>query len=455
MKGQALQIETVQRIYFVGIGGIGMSALARYFHKRSMEIYGYDRTETPLTKKLVEEGMYIHYQSDVSLIPEKIDLVIYTPAVPVDHPEMLHLRSLEIPMMKRAAALGWISQNSKTIAIAGTHGKTTTSSMTTWLWKNAGWEPTGFLGGIAGNFGSNYVPGHSEWVVAEADEYDRSFLHLFPESAAILSADPDHLEIYGTAEAMLKEGYQAFARQVKNNLVVRYDLVAKFQACAENCFRFGIGEGDFRAENLRIERGAFVFDLASPNGLNKAIRLPMPGQHNVSNATAAAALAELEGMSPEVIRSGLESFKGIQRRFQRIVDKPNQVFIDDYAHHPTELNAAISAAKALFPDKRIRGIFQPHLFSRTRDFMEGFAAALDQLHEAWLLPIYPARETPIAGINSEAVLEKMNLKNKRLIEKNAVLDALQQSPPQVLLTLGAGDIDQLVEPIKELLTNTK
>ena len=358
-------------------------------------------------------------------------------------------------MLKRAAALGWISQNSKTIAIAGTHGKTTTSSMTTWLWKHAGWEPSGFLGGIAGNFESNYVPGQSEWVIAEADEYDRSFLHLHPHSAAILSADPDHLEIYGSHEAMLQEGFKAFAGQVQTNLVVRHDLLHHFQGLSARCFSFGQEQGDFQATQIRVESGAFVFDLISPRGINGGIRLPMPGRHNVLNATAAAALAELAGIPAEKIRSGLESFKGIQRRFERIVDKPEVVYIDDYAHHPAELTAAIQAARALFPDRKIRGIFQPHLYSRTRDFMDGFAAALDLLDEAWLLPIYPARELPIDGIDSGEILKRMELKHKILIEKSAVLDVLRSDAPEVLLTLGAGDIDQLVKPIKELLNQQK
>lgn len=428
-----------------------MSAIARYFKKKGKQIYGYDRTASPLTKTLEAEGMQIHYDINPDLIPEKLDLVIYTPAIPADHPELLQLQQRSVPVLKRAAVLGLISRNSRTLAVAGTHGKTTTTSMLAWLLDQGNLEPSAFLGGIARNFDSNYRGGTSDWVVVEADEYDRSFLHLHPELAVILSTEPDHLDIYGDHAQMLESGFRAFARQVDRQLVVRQDILEQFQGIGQALRTYGLEKGDYHAKDIVVRDGRFVFDLQTPNGTIRQIALGLPGRHNVENAVAAAALAQLAGVENEVLKAGLESFKGIQRRFERIAEKPGCVYIDDYAHHPTEIRVAVQAARDLFPGKKILGIFQPHLFSRTRDFMPEFAQALDGLDEAWLLPIYPAREKPMEGITSEALLAHMQLKQKRHLDKQEVLEQLKKETPPVILTLGAGDIDQLVEPIKAIV----
>ncbi|MEM8909625.1 MAG: UDP-N-acetylmuramate--L-alanine ligase, partial [Bacteroidota bacterium] len=435
----------------VGIGGIGMSALARYFNQLGIEVHGYDKTATNLTRTLEEEGMQIHYEDAVRYVPQQLDLVVYTPAIPDDHQELTYLRTQAIPLKKRAEVLGWISQNRRTIAIAGTHGKTTTSSILTHLLKVGGIDCTAFLGGIAQNYGGNFVGGQAEWVVVEADEYDRSFLHLHPEIALILSMDADHLDIYGDGVHMV-EGFQAFARQLKTNgrLYVNHAWEKQVEALNLSHQTYGLEQGLYRATNTRVEAGYFVFDYQSPTERMEALRFTLPGRHNIENAVAAMAIAQQLGVKASAVRTALASFKGIKRRFEMIYRDDQRVYIDDYAHHPSELKAAIAAAKMLYPKQKITGIFQPHLYSRTRDFMEGFAAELDQLDHLLLLDIYPAREVPIPGITSEVILDKMKNPNRQLIEKAAVLDWIETQQPEVLLTLGAGDIDQLVHPIKTL-----
>lgn len=447
-----MRLEDIQKIYFVGIGGIGMSALARYFKGQSVEVFGYDKTETILTKKLVEEGMTIHYEEDLNQIPEGIDLVVYTPAVPTTHQELVYFRENGFPVKKRAEVLGIISRSKKTVAVAGTHGKTTTSSITTHLLRSGGLDCTAFLGGIAQNLQSNFVHGESEWVVVEADEFDRSFLHLDPDIATISSMDADHLDIYGDEEKLLETGFRAFARKLKpgGKLWVRLGLAKNFENI-EYLQEFGLDEGPYRSENVRVEDGMFVFDYINPNTRIEALKFTLPGRHNVENATAAITVALHLGIKEEAIREGLLSFKGIKRRFEFLFRQPKIVYIDDYAHHPSELNAAIGAAKQLYPEKKITGIFQPHLFTRTRDFAEGFAAALDRLDEILLLDIYPARELPIEGVNSEMLANLMQNENVTLLKKEAVLDYLKGKELEVLMTLGAGDIDRLREPIRKML----
>jgi UDP-N-acetylmuramate--alanine ligase len=442
-----MELKHIHTMYFIGIGGIGMSALARYFHKRGIHIHGYDRTATPLTKKLEEEGMHIHYKEDLSQIPDQLDMVVFTPAIPSSHQELQFLRQQDVPILKRAEVLGLISRNSHTIAVAGTHGKTTTSSILTHLLHTGGIECTAFLGGIAQNFASNYVDGTTDWVVVEADEYDRSFLQLSPQMAAILSMDPDHLDIYGNHEQMMKEGFQAFADRVSKDgfLLVQQSFDHLIETKMPRG-TFGVQEGTIRATNIRVVDGYFHFDLIHPGGEMKNLKFTLPGRHNIENALAAIGIGLQLGLEEEAIRKALRTFKGIKRRFERIVEGKVQ-YIDDYAHHPTELQSAIGAAKELFPDKQITGIFQPHLYSRTRDFQDGFAAALDQLDVPILIEIYPAREEPIPGVSSEMIFEKMNNPRKRLMKKAEVLKALQEMDLEVLLTLGAGDIDTLIEPI--------
>lgn len=451
-----LDLQDIKRLYFIGIGGIGMSAIARYFLQRGVDVHGYDRTSTELTRALEAEGMQVHYDEDVDKIPAGVDLVVYTPAVPTSLAEYQYFLNQGTPIKKRAEVLGIISRGMKTVAIAGTHGKTTTSSLTAHLLRSTGVDCTAFLGGIARNFESNYVLGSSEWVVVEADEFDRSFLHLHPDIASIMSMDADHLDIYGDAETLLNTGFKAFAKQIKpgGTLWLQHQLTTHFDA--KTPYRsFGVEGGDYQAHNIRVEKGYFVFDYLSPEREIKGLRMPLPGRHNVENATVAMSIALQLGASDEALRSGLEAFRGVKRRFEIIYRDEEIAFFDDYAHHPTELNAAIGAARELFPAAKITGAFQPHLFSRTRDFAEGFAEALDGLDEIYLLDIYPARELPIPGVSSEMLVKLMRNPNVHLITKAELLPALQKNKPEVLLTLGAGDIDTLVEPIGNWLKSLK
>lgn len=449
-----------------------MSAIARYFNGRGMEIFGYDKTETALTKKLVNEGMTIHYEEDPSQIPDGVDLVVWTPAVPEEHLELKYFLTIGIPVKKRAEVLGIISRNNRTIAIAGTHGKTTTSSLVTHLLRTGGVDCTAFLGGIAQNYMSNYVEGKSDWVVVEADEYDRSFLHLSPNIAAIMSMDPDHLDIYGDEAQMHESGFQAFVQEVdiKGSIYVKNSLAQFFEN--QKVETFGVDTGQYRAEHVRVEDGWFVFDFVAPvSSISweafprnrdvgnrshgeirwEGIRTAMPGRHNVENAVAATAIAVQLGVSESDVRRALQTFKGIKRRFEFIHRSAKTIFIDDYAHHPTEIKAAVSAVRELYPGKKLTGIFQPHLYSRTRDFQDGFAEALDGLDEILLMEIYPARELPIPGVTSEIIFDKMKNPNKALVTIKNVLDVLKNKNIEILMTLGAGDIDTLVEPINRYL----
>lgn len=447
-----MNLNTVHSIYFIGIGGIGMSALARYFLGRGCMVAGYDRTETALTRSLAAEGMDIHYQDQPERIDASIDLVVYTPAVPKSLGEFCRVQELGLPWMKRAELLGHISRAHRTIAVAGTHGKTSTSTLAAHLLRGAGVDCTAFLGGIALNYQSNFLDGQSAWLVVEADEYDRSFLQLEPELAVILSADADHLDIYGDTEAMQREGFEAFARRVKagGTLLLNESIASRFGSL-DGFLTYGIDAGDCRAERIRVERGHFVFDYCSQGVRWTNLRTQVPGRHNVENAVAALAIAEQLGLEENLLRQSLAEYKGVKRRFERVFDSEELVFIDDYAHHPTELRAAIGAARELFPRQHITGVFQPHLFSRTRDFLQGFAEALDLLDECWLLDIYPAREEPIAGVTSAAILEQMQHPKARLIQKSELLEAVAVLEPGVLLSLGAGDIDALVLPLKQRL----
>lgn len=454
-----MEFNAIKKIYFIGIGGIGMSALARYFHLHGAEVHGYDRTETDLTRALVAEGMFVHYTDDVKQIPEGVDMVVWTPAVPKDLAELNWFIDRGYPLKKRAEVLGIISRAKKCVAIAGTHGKTTTSTMTAHLMRACGVDATAFVGGISGNLGSNFVEGKSDWVVVEADEYDRSFLHLSPDVAVLNSLDPDHLDIYGTPEAVVAS-YKQFIRQIKpgGKLIYKHglpleDVAAELLASGRFVFTFGIEEGYYEAYNVRVVDGQTAFGLKSSIVDWSDLRLNYPGQHNVLNATAAIAATLAAGGFSTEIPAALEGFKGVKRRFETIVKTSETVYVDDYAHHPVELEATIQAARSLYPGKRLTGIFQPHLFTRTRDFAEGFAKALDQLDECLLLPIYPARELPIPGVSSEMLLGKMTLKNKLLVQKSELLDQLKARRPDVLLTMGAGDIDTMIQPIKNLLTN--
>lgn len=441
------------KIYFIGIGGIGMSAIARYFLDSGKEVYGYDKTSTVLTQQLEAEGMKIHYEDDIKYIPkEGIELVVWTPAIPKDHKELNWFLANGFTPKKRAEVLGLISKQKKTVAVGGTHGKTTTSSLIAHLLKVGGLDNVAFLGGIAENYKSNYLKGNGDWVVVEADEFDRSFLHLEPTIAIVTSVDADHLDIYGTDEE-IKKSFNAFASKTKAGGVVltKEDLPLSVDNEAVAKEYYGVEEGAYRSENLRSEGGYFVFDYKSPLGNIDAVAYTQPGRHNVENATVAIAVAQKLGVTSEKIREGLRTFKGIKRRFDFMLKNDKVVYIDDYAHHPTELNAAIGSAKMLYPDKKILGIFQPHLFTRTRDFQEGFAAALDALDEVFLMDIYPARELPIEGVTSDIIFSKMKNPNKLRVTKEDLLEKIQQTDFDVIMTLGAGDIDLFRDKIVALL----
>ncbi|MGK0316969.1 MAG: UDP-N-acetylmuramate--alanine ligase [Saprospiraceae bacterium] len=455
-------MSETNKIYFIGIGGIGMSAIARYMLSQGKEVYGYDKTETTLTKKLVDEGMKIHYTDDVNLIPERIDLVVYTPAIPEDHSELNYFIENGFDVIKRAEMLGRLSQVKKTIAIAGTHGKTSTSATTAHLLKHGKEDVSAFIGGIMSNYNSNYIEGAGDWIVVEADEYDRSFLHLSSDIIAIMSMDADHLDIYGDHNVMI-EGFEAFITEIKQDgtLIIKEEMLAGLSEGVidflveknVDVVLFGIDTAtEVSAENVRVQDGKFFFDYESENGSINGLQTNLAGRHNIENSIVAITIAKILGLNGEAVRDGLQSFKGIKRRFEMIYEDEQVTYIDDYAHHPTELKLAIGAAKELFPDKKITGIFQPHLFSRTRDFVDGFAESLDMLDEVLLMDIYPAREEPIDGVTSKIIFDKMKIENKTLVTKEMLMDEVRKRNLEVLMTLGAGDIDVFVSQIDKLLT---
>lgn len=436
-------------IYLLGIGGIGMSALARYYHSLGYTIAGYDRTPSPLTRQLENEGMAIHYEDNPALLPALIDFVIYTPAVPKDLQEWEALRQRNLLIMKRSEALGKISEQHFTLAIAGTHGKTTTTAMTAHILKTCGRNTTAFIGGIANNFDSNLLLGNGDdsILVVEADEFDRSFLRLKPDISVINSIDADHLDIYGDRQHLVKS-FNEFAQLTEKQLIVKEGLEIE----GEGILRFGFGDGnDYRAEILTSEGG--VTDFVIIGEYNKTeIRLPMAGRHNVLNATAAFVAARQVGIAPNEIAEALATFKGVKRRFDIRVKNKNHCYIDDYAHHPEEIRACLQAVRSAFPSKKLTLVFQPHLYSRTRDFMNEFAQILGAADELILLDIYPAREKPIEGITSTALLEKVNLDDKKYCPKSELISLIDNEKPNLLVTMGAGDIDRFVEPLEKLIT---
>jgi UDP-N-acetylmuramate--alanine ligase len=439
-----------KNIYLLGIGGIGMSGLARYFKAQGRRVTGYDRVRSPLCQTLEKEGLKLHYADDPRLIPPQWKandtLVIYTPAIPADMAELKHLTENGFRIEKRSAVLGAIAAAHRTLAIAGTHGKTTTSAMLGHLLRQGGLSSTAFLGGISVNYQTNFwSEENSRFLVAEADEFDRSFHTLQPWGAAITAVDADHLDVYGSAEA-LREAFGAFAETVQGPLLIREGLPLK------GGIRYGFRpDSPYHARRIRIENHAYYFDLHYPGGILPAVRCGLPGRYNVENAVAAAALALQAGLSSGAVKAGLASFQGVRRRFEYHVDRPETVYIDDYAHHPRELRALAESVRELYPHRRLTAVFQPHLYSRTRDFMDGFAEALRHFDQLYLLNIYPARERPIPGITSEALLARIPMEKKALVEREELLQTLQQKPPELLLTIGAGDIDQLVQPIKMAL----
>ena len=441
-----MDLSKLQHIYFLGIGGIGMSALARYFVAKGIKVSGYDKTETPLTNQLQNEGIKIHFEDNINLLDEDIDIVIYTPAIPSTHKEFLFFKDNNFTILKRSEVLGLITQNSIGIGIAGTHGKTTISTMTSHLLKQSDIDCSAFLGGISKNYQSNLLlSAKSEYVVIEADEFDRSFLKLEPQIAAISSIDADHLDIYGDKNE-LKKSFEDYIRKLKPNgiLIYKKGLDLKIPENIRS-FTYSLQQGsDFYADNIRIEDSAYVFDFYSENQNIKDIKMLYPGLHNIENACLAIAIALLCGVKQDEIKEAILSFQGVNRRFDVRIKSEKITYIDDYAHHPEELKACITSVRALYADKKITGIFQPHLFSRTRDFANEFAKSLELLDVVVLLDIYPARELPIEGITSEMLLGKIKNKEKYLLDKSEILNFIDEKSPEVLLTLGAGDIDQLV-----------
>lgn len=445
-----MDLNQIHNVYFIGIGGIGMSALARYFRFIGKNVAGYDRTPTHLTDELKAEGIAIHFDDKVELIAlpflnKKNTLVVVTPAVPKEHAQWNYFLDNEFVVKKRAEVLGIITKDTYCFAVAGTHGKTTTSSILGHVLYESGLDVTAFLGGIVENYDSNLIGSGKTVTVVEADEFDRSFLHLHPDIACITSMDADHLDIYGD-EAAIEATFREFADKVqdKKHLFVTNGLPLEGVTV-------GIGEGQYSAVNIRIEEGWYVFDVKTPYEMITGLRFGLPGHHNLTNALLAFAMAKTYGVASEDIRKALETFKGVRRRFSYQIKKPGLVYIDDYAHHPTEINAVHQAVSELYPGEKVLAVFQPHLFSRTRDFADGFAKSLSAFENIVLLDIYPARELPMEGITSKWLLDKMENPNKKLVSKADLLPFLRHTDATVIVTIGAGDIGEMVPEIKKLL----
>lgn len=448
-----MNLNQIHNVYFIGIGGIGMSALARYFKNIGKQVSGYDKTPTTLTKELIESGIEIHFEDNIDLIPKNFyvenTLVIITPAVPKIHSEWNYFLEREYQVKKRAEVLGIITKDTFCFAVAGTHGKTTTSSILGHILYESGVDVTAFIGGIVENYNSNLIGSGKTVTVVEADEFDRSFLHLHPNIACITSMDADHLDIYGTSDA-IEESFVEFANKIedKNKLFITKDLPLKGVTVAVN------EDAVYNAFNVRIDNGSYVFDINTPKGVLKDFRFGLPGRHNLMNALMAIAMAEIFGTPTEAIAVALASFKGVKRRFSYQIKTKNLVYIDDYAHHPTEIDAVYQAVRELYPNKKVLAVFQPHLFSRTRDFADDFAKSLSHFDEVILMDIYPARELPIEGITSDWLLSKIDNQQKKLVQKEEVITAILGSNAQIIVTIGAGDIGEMVMSIKQALNET-
>jgi len=449
---------TKHNIFFIGIGGIGMSALARWFRANRFEVVGYDKSATNLTDKLIEEGISVCHDNSISRIPKSFKpnntLVIYTPAIPSSQSQLQYFKDNDFEVKKRAEVLGMISKNMFTVAVAGTHGKTTTSSMIAHILKFSGVDTTAFMGGILTNYNTNLILSKSDEAIAviEADEYDRSFLQLSPDIEVITSVDADHLDIYGDEENM-QASFKQFHQRLKVNGKCIISAKAQEALQLDDVYTYGDG-ASISANNLHIEEGKYRFDYVNGSRTIEDIQLNLPGEYNAENALAAITVATTLGVTEANIIAAFETFKGVKRRFEYVLELPQVTFIDDYAHHPTEIEAFISTLKMLYPDKFIQVIFQPHLYTRTRDFSDGFAASLSLADSVLLTDIYPAREEPITGVTSDLILSKIKLDNKKLLSEKEILEHLSKKLPDVLATIGAGSIDKLVPKIKELITKT-
>ena len=457
-----MNINSIKSVYFIGAGGIGMSALVRYFLSKGKKVGGYDRTPSELTEKLIEEGADIHYEENIELIPEECKckestLVIFTPAIPQEHKELVFFRENGFEILKRAQVLGMITHTEKGLCVAGTHGKTTTSTMTAHLLHQSHVGCNAFLGGISKNYKTNLLLSEtSEYVVIEADEFDRSFHWLTPFATVVTAVDSDHLDIYGTREAYL-ESFNKYTSLITTDgyLIVKkgIELSPRVKEGVK-VFTYGIGEGDFRAENIRIGNGEIIFDYISPLGNINDIQLGVPVYVNIENGVAAMVLAQIAGVTDEEIKKAMPTFGGVDRRFDFKIKEENLVFLSDYAHHPAEIKQSISSIKALYPGKKVTVVFQPHLYTRTRDFYKEFAASLSLADEVILLDIYPARELPIDGVTSQLIFDCLENKASAIMcKKEDLTDIIAKREIEVLITLGAGDIDNMVPQIYNILKN--
>ena len=450
-----MNLNKIHNVYFIGIGGIGMSALARYFVANGKKVAGYDKTKTDITVALETLGIKVHFEDSVVNIEKEFlnsdtTLVVYTPAVPKDHKELVYFQNNNFNVLKRSAILGEITRDTFCLAVAGTHGKTTTTSILGHLLNECNVPVTAFLGGISENYNSNLILNGTEVTVVEADEFDRSFLTLSPDMACITSMDADHLDIYGEAEE-LQKSFIEFSKKLKPNgkLFIKNGLPLKG-------ITYGIeDDSDYSVQNIKIINGSYEFDVKTPTQTLHNFKFNLPGRHNLSNALIALAMSVEYGIPHHQLAKALASYKGVKRRFTYQIRTDDLVFIDDYAHHPEEINAVHQAVREMYPDKEVLAIFQPHLFSRTRDFADDFAKSLSQFDEVLLLDIYPARELPIEGITSEWLLTKINNPNKKLISKSELIQTIKQSNAQVILTIGAGDIGEEVKHIKQALRDEK
>ena len=442
-------------IYFIGIGGIGMSAIARYYHKKGLKVTGYDKTPSELTLALENEGIEVHYEDNIDFIPKDVEntLVVYTPAVPKDMGELVYVQEKGYRVIKRSRTLGEIAQGQRCLAVAGTHGKTTTSTLLAHIFQDSEEGCSAFLGGISKNHDTNLLVSENNTIVAEADEFDRSFLQLFPEIAVITSMDADHLDIYSDISNM-HDAFKAFAGQVSGTVITKLGLPICQEDTKADILRYSYDDSkaDFFAGNITVDEcGYFTFDLHWPGGTIKDCKVGIPGWINVENAVAASAIALTYGLDPEKVKAALASFQGVKRRFDIHLNTPQCSYIDDYAHHPKEIAAAVSSMREIFPGRRLTAIFQPHLYTRTRDFADEFAQALSQVDKLILLDIYPAREEPIPGVTSEIIFSNVTIKEKVLLNKEELMDYLQTEPVDTLITFGAGNIDRYIKPITEML----
>lgn len=453
--GNLFDISAVRKVYFIGIGGIGMSALARFFKSRGVEVSGYDRTETALTEALSNEGIPVQYADDPATCPRDVDFVVYTPAIPASSMILQTYVQWAVPVLKRSDALQLITKDTHNICIAGTHGKTTISTMVAHVLRDSGFGCNAFLGGISVNYATNFWSHPNNYCVIEADEYDRSFLKLYPNIISISSMDPDHLDIYGTPKEM-EDTFVRFAGNIRKGglLITHISLKRNHEMGADVRISYGLNDAsaDLRCTSIAIVDGSYQYDVQGKGWTIRGLELNMGGLHNVENSLVAIAIAKHLGIADEKIKRALQSFKGVKRRFEFIVRTASQVFIDDYAHHPEELRALITGVRSLYPERKCTVVFQPHLFTRTRDLADGFAQSLDLADEVILLPIYPARELPIPGVDSRMIADRMK-GQVVVMEKDALVNYIQLQKPALLVTAGAGDIDKLTEPIKQILCN--